>query len=750
MNSKSLPNSSLIKFLSLLAAAFFVSCNPVPEISRSSLDPGWPRVIEVDDAILIFHQPQLEAWDSYYHLETQVAFEASLNTMERPVFGSAGVSSLTETDFESRSVLMYEKRIDDVKIHSPNSEQNQEIERVVRSLLTSEEAISLDRLLAMAPFTDSLNASTGLSEFPPEIHYSDAPAILVIFDGDPLFAEIGNSNLEFAVNTNWDILYDDIDARYYLRHHRIWLAAGDLFGEWQIVNTLPESFYALPNNGNWEGIRANLAPELSTANDVPNVFINTVPAELIVTNGPAKFSAITGTDLMRVTNTESRLFYNILDANFYYLVSGRWFKTANLSGNWSYASNTLPAAFQDIPARNESGEILSSVPGTSLAAFAAIETQIPRTAEIRRETRMPETIFYSSEPEFDFIDDTDLEYAINSPFDVILSDEIYYLCFTGIWFFSHSPYGPWQVCSTIPPAIYTIPESSPLHHVTHVKIYGYSGNNIRYGYTPGYLGVFAQHGIPVFGSGFYHQPFIETLAGEPPVYFPQNQSYGFQADYQRFRGKFLRNAQHYGPYGGSGHFTRYHARSQSYRRGEAIGLGDDRAILQAQYDRSGIWQSYQVYYNRYTKWGGAVFDHDELWHSTRYYTDEEGGRYFFDLQWQPDRDAGSASSGSMTAPRRRDLYVGIDGNVYNLSPNGWQISDEGLWRTIPLSPEAATADQSNRNPDRTMMVVPDSTFTDTGFDELSAPNYQYLLQAQKNRRAGEAQADEYFRHQLNK
>ena len=43
---------------------------------------------------------------------------------------------------------------------------------------------------------------------PPVIFHADRPASLVVFDGDPVLAPAGNSGLQFAVNTNWDVFVD--------------------------------------------------------------------------------------------------------------------------------------------------------------------------------------------------------------------------------------------------------------------------------------------------------------------------------------------------------------------------------------------------------------------------------------------------------------------------------------------------------------------------------------------------------------
>ena len=60
----------------------------------------------------------------------------------------------------------------------------------------------------------------------------------------------------------------------------------------------------------------------------------------------------------------------------------------------------------------------------------------------------------------------------NSP-TPILSDSLggWYACESGVWYAAPSVTGPWSVATSIPASIYSIPASSPVYYVTHVKIY---------------------------------------------------------------------------------------------------------------------------------------------------------------------------------------------------------------------------------------------------------------------------------------
>ena len=104
------------------------------------------------------------------------------------------------------------------------------------------------------------------------------------------------------------------------------------------------------------------------------------------------------------------------------------------------------------------------------AGYAAGQTEavllasIPRTARVnRKETKAPEVI-YQGEPQFKPIEGAKggVEQAVNTDKDIVKHGDLYYMCFQGVWFMSRAATGPWEVATTIPQEIYTIPASSPV------------------------------------------------------------------------------------------------------------------------------------------------------------------------------------------------------------------------------------------------------------------------------------------------
>ena len=80
----------------------------------------------------------------------------------------------------------------------------------------------------------------------------------------------------------------------------------------------------------------------------------------------------------------SDLFLSRSDGHYYYLVSGRWFRSPTLNGPWSYATDDLPADFARLPDDHPRSAVRTAVPGTSDAEEAVMQAQIPTVVRVER------------------------------------------------------------------------------------------------------------------------------------------------------------------------------------------------------------------------------------------------------------------------------------------------------------------------------------------------------------------------------
>ena len=156
-----------------------------------------------------------------------------------------------------------------------------------------------------------------------------------------------------------------------------------------------------------------------------------------------------------------------------------------------------------------------------------IANSIPQTATITRSAAKL-SVSFDGAPVFQPVQGTNLTYAVNTSTPVIyVPSTAYYAVNNGVWFTSAAAVGPWAVATSIPPAIYTIPPSSPIHYVTYVQVYGYTPSVVYVGYTPGYYGtVLSSDGVVVYGTGYYYQPYIG-----PTYWVPAPYTYGVGATF---------------------------------------------------------------------------------------------------------------------------------------------------------------------------------------------------------------------------
>jgi hypothetical protein len=97
----------------------------------------------------------------------------------------------------------------------------------------------------------------------------------------------------------------------------------------------------------------------------------------------------------------------------------------------------------------------------------------------------------------------------------------YYALYNAVWFVAPSIQGPWAVAASVPPAIYEISPSSPLHYVTYVYVYRATPTVVYVGYTPGYYGTYVSDGVLVYGTGYVYPAWVGT------VYYPVPVTYGY-------------------------------------------------------------------------------------------------------------------------------------------------------------------------------------------------------------------------------
>jgi len=492
-------------------------------------DNPWPIQIDDPRATIIVYQPQPESFDNNI-----VTARAALSVTEagktEPVFGVMWISARLETDRDTRTARILEIDVTAVRFPESTAEQEQTLAQIIETEIPQWDLeISLDRLSASLALLDEQRATSDqLKTDPPVILVVTHPAVLVTIDGDPIIEDIDNTDMKTVVNTAFAIIYDPGTKRYYLyAADSAWYASHEVLDGWETTNAVPDKVSGLIPPDTTEAAADSTRPADA---EIPAIIVATVPTELIVTEGAPQFASVDGTDLLYLSNSQSDVLMDIDSQQYYIVLSGRWYRAGSLNGPWAFvAADSLPATFQDIPPDSEQGPLRWYIAGTDEAKDAVMDSQIPQTAAVKRsEAKL--NVEYDGDPQFKPIEDTDMEYAVNTQTSVILAEGKYYAVDDAVWFVAGSPTGPWVLADSVPDVIYTMPPSAPVYNVKYVYIYQTTPEVVYVGYYPGYTGSYVYYSTVVYGTGWYYQPWYGT------VYYPRPVTWGFSVRYNPWYG----------------------------------------------------------------------------------------------------------------------------------------------------------------------------------------------------------------------
>src|SRR6185436_11562734 len=291
---------------------------------------------------------------------------------------------------------------------------------------------------------------------------------------------------------------------------------------------------------------------------------------------------------------------------------------------WTFVTPKLPEDFKKIPLEHPRSRVLASVPGTREAAEAVLLAQIPQTARVEKTVQAPEVADQGGAAEFQPIEKTTMQRAVNTDKDVLKVGDLYYMCFDGVWFMSTSTSGPWKVTGDVPKQIYEIPVSSPAHPVTYVTVEESNDDAVVFATAAAFTGAMVAWGCVVWGTGYYYPPYY-GYGGFYPYYYPHYPTYGYGASYNPWTGAYTRGAVAYGPYGGAGVASRYNPRTGTYSRGAAAwGPYGARGAASAYNPRTGAVGATRQGSSVYGSWGQTGVARGDQWASTSRVTNNRG------------------------------------------------------------------------------------------------------------------------------
>jgi len=497
-----------------------------------AITADWPFIFSSGGVTYSIFEPQCDSWNGHDFIGRS-AVAVQVAGQPQPIYGTIGLSAITLVDKNAGTVQLADTKITSADFPAARA-QTKAFLAALRVLPQQRvPALSLERVqgsLTLPPIAHTQR----LNNTPPIIITATRPAVLVSIDGPPVWRPVQGTSLQRAINTRV-LLLQDASGRYYLHLFDGYLQANSLEDkDWRVATTIPDGAALAQEQaltaGSVDLMRGNpdavtgVEPSLSTS-AIPDVYVSTAPAELITFSGAPEFAPIPGTDLIYADNTSGNVFKLLTDQQNYILLSGRWYRGPSLNGPWQFVpGNDLPRDFANIPDDSPKENVKASVPGTSQAREALVANSIPQSAAVPLNQKMQDAGVDGS-PQLAPIEGTPLHYVVNSETPIIEVDpQLWYACQDGVWYFSTSVNGPWSVATYVPPVIYTIPASSPLHYLTYVQVYDSDQDDAYDGYTPGYMGTeVADDGTVVYGTGYDYQPWIGSVWYCPPITW----GYGF-------------------------------------------------------------------------------------------------------------------------------------------------------------------------------------------------------------------------------
>jgi len=737
--------------------------------SAFAQDPGWPRKLQKPGGTVIAYQPQVDEWKDHTNITWRQAFQMT-PTGAKQVIGAATFTGTTNVDTEKHTVVIFGIKAIDTYFPSLDQATSARMDPLFKTFVPEVVNISLERVVAYLPKPQSVQ-TVNLKNDPPSIFVNYSPAVLLAVDGEPVLVAIKDTKLKFVINTQWPLFLDTSKSQYYLLVGPRWLTAADLHGPWSAATKLPQDMDRLPNDPQWVDLKKVIPLSAQSTAPLPRVFYSSVPAEVILFNGRPIYAKILQTQLLYATNTDSPFFLYTPTNEYYYLAAGRWFRSKDLQGKWTFASMDLPEDFAKIPLSSPASAVLSSVPGTEEAKDAVLIAQIPTVMEIDPKSAAAQAkVSYSGDPKFAPIEGTSLYYATNTPDKVIKVADVYYLCLQGVWFMSPNSQGPWRTASSIPKEVYTIPPSSPVYNVTYVTQTTTSSGNVQSSYTAGYMGAFvvgvALGAVVANGTGYYYPPYIYHPPYGYPVYRPYPVPYG-GSYYNTANGSYGAYHTTYTPYGSATRAASYNPYTGTYKQGASVSTPyGSRSTAQAYNPYTGTYAATRQGSSPTAQWGQSYVSNGNKSAYTQHYSTAQGAVASAQAS-QGGKAVGASTAYGNTAVGKSssgDMYAGHDGNVYKNTGEGWQKYDNsaGSWNTVNTPENKQLAQQQAQQQKQTYQQQNPNSQANAQQAQQQRQSYQQqnpnsqarsstttstqsLNSEMQNRQRGSAQANNYQR-----
>ena len=121
-------------------------------------------------------------------------------------------------------------------------------------------------------------------------------------------APIAQSSLQFVVNANWPLFFEQASSNYYLFDGKGWQTSKALQGPWNAASQLPKDMSKVPQNANFADLKSFIPPPAGSAATAPMVYYSANPAEIDRLQGTARVGRDSGNAaVVRVEHRQPRI-----------------------------------------------------------------------------------------------------------------------------------------------------------------------------------------------------------------------------------------------------------------------------------------------------------------------------------------------------------------------------------------------------------------------------------------------------------
>lgn len=189
----------------------------------------------------------------------------------------------------------------------------------------------------------------------PKVAYSDTPAEMIVFDGQPKLEVVPGTRLRWASNTTSDVFFHDGDRKWYVLLSGRWFSSSSLDGPWTFATPdLPVDFQNIADDAPYYQVRASVPGTSESAEarlkaSIPQMARVATDGSVTVDvaySGEPKFEAIDGTSLTYAVNSNEQVIK--VGEMYFVLKDGVWFSGTSPNGPWTVAK-MVPDEIYTIP-----------------------------------------------------------------------------------------------------------------------------------------------------------------------------------------------------------------------------------------------------------------------------------------------------------------------------------------------------------------------------------------------------------------